>query len=82
MKLHEIKSKIEAITGLKAFDENSAVRVLVTGDQSEMISVVADRLRAAGVNFEQSKHRKFKGSFFTIPLRNAGSAFAANWEFA
>lgn len=81
-KLHEIKAKVQEVTGLSAFDENSAVRVQVTGDQPQLVPVVADKLRSAGINFQQSKPRTFKGAFFTIPLRNVGSAFAANWEFA
>lgn len=81
-KLHEIKATICEITGLTVLDENDAVSVMVTGDQPELVSVVAAKLDAAGIKFNQSKHRKFKGAFFTIPLRNVGSAFAANWEFA
>lgn len=82
MKLHEIKAKVHEVTGLTVIDENDAVSVLVTGDRAEMVPVVAESLRAAGLQFRQSKHRKFKGASFTIPLRNVGSTFAADWEFA
>lgn len=81
-KLHEIKAKVQEVTGLTAFDENSAVRVHVTGDRPELVPVVADKLRADGIRFQQSKHRTFKGAFFTIHIRNIGTAFATNWEFA
>lgn len=81
MKLHEIKAKISEIAGLDAHDDNDCVCVTVTGDASEMVGVVRARLQDAGIAFSESKHRKFKGAFFSIPVRNVGSAFHANWEF-
>lgn len=82
MKLHEVESIIKSVTGLATFNANDAVQVLVTGDTPELVPVVREKLEGAGIRFEQSKHRKFKGATFTIPLRNVGTAFHANWEFA
>lgn len=82
MKLHEIKTTVSEITGLAAFDENGAVSVFVTGDHPEMVCAVRDKLNLAGVSFTESKPRKFKGALFSVPVRNVGTAFAANWEFA
>lgn len=81
-KMQEIKAQVQAITGLVAFDENEGVSVLVTGDKPAMVSTVAEALKAAGVSFVQSKHRKFKGALFSVPLRNVGTAWNADWEFA
>lgn len=81
-RLHEIKKAVQEITGLMVFDANSAVEVMVTGDTPEMVPIVAAKLAAAGLPFSQSRHRKFKGAIFSIPLRNAGSAFHADLEFA
>lgn len=82
MKLHEIKAKISEIAGLAAHDDNDCVCVTVTGDTPEMVGVVRGRLQRSGIAFTESKHRKFKGAFFSIPVRNVGSAHHANWEFA
>lgn len=83
MKLHEIKSRLSEISGRDIIhDDNSGVVIPVLGDEPDSVAVVRDRLDAAGVPYSQSKHRKFKGAFFTIHLRNTGTAFAANWEFA
>lgn len=81
-KLHEITARISEVTGLTVSAENDCLRVLVTGDAPEMIHVVREKLRLAGINFTQSKHRKFRGAFFSIPVRNVGTAFHTNWEFA
>lgn len=82
MKLHEVKTKVQEVTGLMVMDGDKAVEVLVTGDQPEMVPVVRRKLEASGLPFSQSKHRKFKGAKFTVHLRNVGTAFAADWEFA
>jgi len=82
MKLHEIKTKVHQVTGLTVMDGDRAVEVLVTGDHPEMVPIIRHKLEDSGLPFSQSKHRKFKGAIFTIPLRNVGTAFAADWEFA
>jgi len=81
-KLHEIKAQITEITGLPVMDEDAGISVLVLGDRPEMVPVIAARLAAAGIAFEKAKNRTFKGAKFTIALRNVGTAFATNWEFA
>lgn len=81
MKLHEIKTQISSISGLPAFDGEGCIEVFVTGDTPEAVPVVRKKLEAAGVIFLQSKPRKFKGATFTIPIKNVGTAFHANWEY-
>ena len=81
MKIHEIKSQIEEVTGFTALIGDQSIEVLVTGDKPEMVPVVRRKLEAAGINFTQSRHRKFKGATFLIPLKNVGTAFYANWEY-
>lgn len=79
---HEMLSEIKAITGRTPMQDNDALVVAVLGDEPEMIPVIRRRLEAAGKNFIQSRHRTFKGAFFTVPIRNVGTAFAADWEWA
>lgn len=82
MKLHTAKSRLEEITGLIAFDVNHGIEITVLGDQSEMIKPTAEKLTAAGVPFRKKpKGKKFAGACFFIPLKNVGTAFAADWEF-
>ncbi len=82
MKLHTAKTKLEEITGLMAFDVNHGIEITVLGNQPELVKPTAEKLAAAGVPFRKKpKGKKFAGACFFIPLKNVGTAFAADWEF-
>lgn len=81
-KYHEIKSLVSKAAGINAIGCDEGLSVLVTGDKPELIPGVVAGLQAAGIPFVASKHTKFKGQRFVIPLKNVGTAFHASWEFA
>lgn len=83
MKLHEIEAIIKEATGIKPWAENGGLEIFVDADRAEIIPAVRSGLEAAGIQFSQKSARKsFKGALFFVPLKNVGTAFAANWEFA
>jgi len=82
MKLHTAKTKLEEITGLTAFDVCHGIEITVLGDQPELVGPTAEKLQAAGVPFrKKSKGKKFAGATFFVPMKNVGTAWAAEWEF-
>jgi hypothetical protein len=81
MKHHEIKAHVSAVTGQQVFDGRDCVEVVITGDHPELIPIVAKKLEDAGLSFDQSRHRKFKGCTFAIHIHNVGTTFNADWVF-
>lgn len=82
MKLHTAKTQIEEVTGLAAFNANHGIEVTVLGDQPELVNPTAEKLAAAGIPFRRKpKGKKFAGATFLVPLKNVGTAWAADWEF-
>ena len=83
MTQHEIEKIISDATGLKSFADNDGMKIFVDADRAEVIPAVEAGLKSNGITFIRKRARKsFKGAQFFVPLRNVGTAFAANWEFA
>ena len=83
MKLHQIKSQIEAATGLRVLGGDNSLDVLVTGNCADLVGPTAAALRNAGIPFNKKpKGKRFAGATFCIPVENIGSTFQADWVFA
>ena len=83
MKLHEVEKIITDATGIKPWADNGGLEIFIDADRADIIHTVRKGLEGLGVSFSQKRTRKaFKGALFFVPLRNVGTAFAANWEFA
>jgi hypothetical protein len=83
MKLHEIETIIKDATGIKPWADNGGIEIFIEAERAEIIPAVRSGLEASGIQFSQKRARKsFKGALFFVPLKNVGTAFATNWEFA
>jgi hypothetical protein len=83
MKLHEIQTKLEEVTGVSVIMDDKGFKVLVLGDQPELVKPTAEKLKAAGIPFRQKpKGKKFAGATYIVALRNIGTTFNADWVYA
>lgn len=83
MKLHQAKAMIAEATGRLVTDHEEGAAVLVRGDESQNVDAVAQMLSDAGIPFRRARKAKhFAGALYIVPLKNVGTAFHANWQFA
>lgn len=84
MKIHEAKTLIATATnGRLVTDHEEGVAVLVCGDEPQNAAAVAQQLSEAGIPFRKERNAKhFAGALYIVPLKNVGTAFYANWQFA
>lgn len=84
MKIHEAKSLIASATGGRLVtDHEEGVAVLVCGDEPQNAAAVAQQLSDAGIPFRQARKAKhFAGALYIVSLKNVGTAFHADWQFA
>lgn len=83
MKLHEIQTKLQEVTGVTVINDDAGFLVCVLGDQPELVKPTAARLLAAGIPFRQKpKGKKFAGATYIVELKNVGTAINAEWVYA
>lgn len=83
MKIHQAKALIAQATGRIVTDHEEGVAVLVCGDEPENAAPVEQKLSDAGIPFRKARNVKhFAGALYIVPLKNVGTAFHADWEFA
>ena len=83
MKLHQAKALISEATGRLVTDHEEGVAVLICGDEPQNAAPVAQMLSDAGIPFRRARKAKhFAGALYIVPLKNVGTAFHADWQFA
>ena len=84
MKLHQVKALIATATGGRLVtDHEEGVAVLICGDEPQNAAPVAQQLTGAGIPFRRARKAKhFAGALYIVPLKNVGTAFHADWQFA
>lgn len=83
MKIHEAKTLVAAATGRLVTDHEEGVAVLVCGDEPQNATAVAQQLSDANIPFRKARKAKhFAGALYIVPLKNVGTAFHADWQFA
>lgn len=84
MKIHEAKALIATATGGRLVtDHEDGVAVLVCGDEPQNVAPVAQMLSDAGIPFRKAtKAKHFAGALYVVPLKNVGTTFHTDWQFA
>lgn len=86
MKAHEIKTDIIRATGRDpslVHHGDDCFEVMVLGDEPENVVPVVQALQGAGIPHRKKPSGKaFKGATYLVPIKNVGTVFHADWQYA